>query len=121
MPPPRRLIISISAAVEVAGVFVLFMNNSFVNAIRERRVLALQYDGFSRTIEPHAYGESKDGNQLLRAYQTSGGSESGEYKGWKLFDLSKAYSITATQQTFSSARPGYARGDKAMATIYAQL
>lgn len=84
-------------------------------------MLSLQYGGYPRTIEPHAYGESQDGVQLLRAYQTSGGSESGERSGWKLFDLSKAYSISATQQTFSSARRGYSRGDKAMARIYAEL
>lgn len=97
------------------------MNTSLVNAIREKRALSLQYDGYLRTIEPHAYGQSKDDVQLLRAYQTSGGSESGEQQGWKLFDLSKAYSVTASQHTFTAARPGYARGDKAMARIFAEL
>ena len=97
------------------------MNTSLLNAICEKRTLSLQYDDYLRTIEPHAYGESKDGVQLLRAYQTSGGSESGERQGWKLFDLSKAYSVTASQHTFTAARPGYARGDKAMTRIFAEL
>lgn len=97
------------------------MNVSLMAAIRERRVLSIQYDGYLRTVEPHAYGESKDGTQLLRAYQTSGGSDSGERQGWKLFDLSKAYSISTNQQTFATPRRGYSRGDKAMAHIYAEL
>jgi hypothetical protein len=92
-----------------------------VNAIREKRALSLQYNGYLRMIEPHTYGEIKDGVQLLRAYQTSGGSESGERQGWKLFDLSKAYSVTASQHPFVAPRSGYARNDKAMARIFAEL
>lgn len=97
------------------------MNISLVNAIEAQLVLTLQYDGYSRTIEPHAYGENTDGTQLLRAYQTSGGSESGEYQGWKLFDLSKAYSVVVSKNSFAQARRGYVKGDKAMVRIFAEL
>lgn len=97
------------------------MNATLINAIKGRQILTLHYDGYLRTVEPHAYGESKDGNHLLRGYQTAGGSESGMREGWKIFDLSKARAITVTPNKFTQARSGYARGDKAMARIFAEL
>lgn len=97
------------------------MNTLITDAIRNRRVMNIGYGGYPRSIEPHAYGVSNEGSELLRAYQIHGGSDSVEQQGWKLFDLSKAGSISATQQTFSSARQGYKRGDKAMSRIYAEL
>ena len=97
------------------------MSALITNAIRNRQVLTIDYDGYQRSIEPHAYGIRNDGNELLRAYQIGGGSDSGEQQGWKLFDLAKAGSMSATQRTFSSARQAYKRGDIAMSQIYAEL
>lgn len=50
-------------------------------AIHHRNLLTFVYDGFRRTVEPHTYGMDKKGHMALRAYQVSGGSESGEYVG----------------------------------------
>lgn len=90
-------------------------------AIRARQLLTFTYDGFSRTVEPHTYGIDKKGHKALRAYQVSGGSESGEFVGWKLFHVSEMRGVSVSQQTFAGPRPKYTRGDAAFSTIYAEL
>jgi predicted DNA-binding transcriptional regulator YafY len=98
------------------------MNTLITDAVRDKRVLALNYEPGARLIEPHAYGRSAEGHDLLRAYQTSGASAKGEPENWKLFRLDRVKSLAPTDGNFSGPRPGYRRGDKAMkGAIYAQL
>jgi hypothetical protein len=52
-------------------------------AIRRSVCLEINYGGYSRTVEVHAVGFSKEGHTLLRVWQVSGGSASGERAGWK--------------------------------------
>ena len=94
---------------------------SIASAIQSRNLLSFVYDGFRRTVEPHTFGVDAKGHAALRAYQVAGGSESGEYVGWKLFHVNEMQSAAVQPQTFSGPRPGYKRGDKAFASIRAQL
>lgn len=90
-------------------------------AIQNRNLLCFTYDGSRRTVEPHTYGLDTKGHMALRAYQVGGGSESGEYVGWKLFHVHEMIGVGAQPQTFGGPRSGYKRGDKAFASIKAQL
>ena len=90
-------------------------------AIQARNLVTFSYDGFRRTVEPHTYGVDTKGHMALRAYQVGGGSESGEYIGWKLFHVHEMQGVLVQPQTFAGARSGYHRGDKAFAEIRAQL
>jgi len=94
---------------------------SVATAIQGRNLLSFIYDGYRRTVEPHTYGTDMQGHSALRAYQVAGGSESRQYVGWKLFHSNKMQGVTVQLQTFSGPRPGYKRGDKAFASILAQL
>jgi hypothetical protein len=96
-------------------------HQQLVEAIGHLRVLELRYDGYSRIIEPHAYGVSDEGGYLLRCYQTAGGSQSGAPVGWKLLRTDEIGSLYENGTVFQSARPGYKRNDSAMRRIYAQL
>jgi hypothetical protein len=96
------------------------MNPSVMQAIKQRKILELRYHGYSRIVEPHAYGRDKDGDEILRCYQTSGGSESGERAGWKLLKVREVFSLHLTINTFTT-RPEYKRNDKAMAYVFEQL
>lgn len=96
------------------------MNSILLQAIQKANVLELRYHGYSRFVEPHAYGRDKDGDEILRCYQTAGGSESGERVGWKLLKVREAFSVHLTKTVFS-ARPEYKRNDKAMNYVFAQL
>jgi hypothetical protein len=97
------------------------MNNTIINAIKQQNVLSLTYDGIPREVEPHAYGVSKKGNELLRCYQISGAHSSERPHDWELLTVSKITALANTGATFANPRPDYKRGDKAMATIYQEL
>jgi len=96
------------------------MNATINDAIRGTIVLELRYHGYSRIVEPHAYGRDKDGDEILRCFQTSGGSESGERVGWKLLKVRDVFSLHLTKETFTP-RPEYRRNDKAMVYVFSQL
>jgi hypothetical protein len=91
------------------------------SSIKNLQLLSFTYDGFSRVVEPHTYGIDTKGHAALRAYQVRGGSESGEYVGWKLFHVNEMLGLTVLSEHFSCARPKYKRGDSVFSTIHAQL
>lgn len=97
------------------------MNRTICDAIKSMRTLKFDYGGGTRIVEPHCYGVSRKGNELLRAYQTSGYSESGETEGWKLFSVEEISSVQFGANEFSGPRPQYNSRDRAMASIYCAL
>lgn len=96
------------------------MNTTIVEAIRDKKVLELRYHNYSRIVEPHAYGRDKNGDEILRCFQTSGGSDSGERVAWKLLKVHDIFSLHITRETFKP-RAEYRSNDKAMAYIFIQL
>lgn len=96
------------------------MNNKVINAIEKQYLIELTYDGEIRVVEPHCYGLTTAGNEGLRAYQVDGYSSSGTM-GWKMYDLSKANSITILKDRFDSPRSGYRKGDRGMSRIFSEL
>jgi len=96
------------------------MNSIICEAIHNKQVLELRYHGYSRVVEPHAHGRDKSGDEVLRCYQVSGGSESGERIGWKLLKVRDAFSLHVIEAEFAP-RPEYRRNDKAMEYMFCQL
>jgi len=97
------------------------MRTTICTAISSKQVIQFYYDGGSRLVEPFCYGLSKTGNQLLRGYQISGYSKSGDPVGWKLFRASEISSLAVTGEHFTGTRDGYNPNDKAMITIYCHV
>src|SRR5690242_8609156 len=83
--------------------------------------LRLQYDGYIRIVEVHAVGISTAGNDCMRVYQVRGGSVSNEPVGWKMMLLDKSYTMHLTEEVAQCPRPGYAKNDRGMSVIHAQL
>lgn len=96
------------------------MKAEITEAIAKHHLLDLRYHGYSRTVEPHAYGRDKSGEEVLRCYQINGGSESGERFGWKLLKVADVFAIQPLKQSFRQ-RSEYKRNDKAMNYIFGQL
>ena len=96
------------------------MDPQICDAIENKRLLAFNYDGLPREIEPHAYGISLAGKEVVRGYQT-GGQSSSDPLGWRLWDVAKMESLRVCQSTFSSPRPGYVRGDSQMRPVHCEL
>lgn len=94
------------------------MDPAICAAIGRRAVIEFVYDGGVRTVEPHAHGTSSAGHEVLRGYQVSGASLSGEPAGWKLYILTKISAMRETGQTFRAARPGYTPDGAGMASVH---
>lgn len=90
-------------------------------ALRERKVLELRYDGYTRSLEVHAVGYTKTGQPMMRAWQVRGGSASGEKVGWKLMRLADALGATISEEESAAPRKGYKRGDPALDRIVCEL
>ncbi|MBB4142729.1 hypothetical protein GGQ72_001228 [Rhizobium rhizoryzae] len=91
------------------------------DALANGLCLELRYDGFSRVVEVHAVGTTKDGNEVMRVWQVRGGSNSGERSGWKIMRIDEAFSAHITDEKSEAARHGYKRGDPAMQWIRCQI
>ncbi len=97
------------------------MNMAICTAIRNRAVVQFYYDGGTRTVEPHCHGISTTGNEVLRAYQTAGYSESGKSVGWKILEVAKITSFRQADVTFSTNRPGYNPNDSGMSSVHCHV
>lgn len=97
------------------------MKEELIKSIENQTVITFDYDGGSRTVEPHCYGLTLAGNEGLRAYQIAGYSSSGKIPDWKMFDMSKASNIVLTEEIFNGPRERYERGDKGMSQIFIEL
>ncbi len=91
------------------------------DALRRKKVLELRYDGFSRCLEVHAVGYSAAGHPVMRAWQVSGGSSSGERTGWKLMRLDEARAAVIGEMPSGAPRPGYKRGDRGIERIVCEV
>ena len=83
-------------------------------AIKNGDVLSVHYGGGWRLVEPHTLGRGSKGQFLLRAFQISGYSRSGEATGWKLFSVGELVSAVPTAAKFTGPRPGYNPSDSVM-------
>jgi hypothetical protein len=83
--------------------------------------LRLQYDGYTRDVEVHAVGITKEQHAVMRVWQVGGGSVSHEPVGWKLLRLDEASGALVTKQRSLAPRNGYKRNDKVMSRIQCQL
>lgn len=96
-----------------------YWHDKIVDAVNNMKKVRLTYDDEqggkgknTRYILPVAYGESKAGNPVIRAYETMGSSKRGltsppnnrEYPKWKLFRIDRIVSMTVGKNNFK----GYA-------------
>ena len=88
-------------------------------ALRSGHVLQLRYDGYTRDVEVHAVGFTKDDNAVMRVWQVAGGSN--EPVGWKLLPVDEAVEAVVTTARSMAPRSGYNPADPVMKVITCQL
>ena len=104
--------------------------DQIIGAIKNRRVCAIYYDGDEpggrglRVIEPVAYGLTKKGNPVVRAWDKEGASHTSylgkkPLPGWRFFRVDKMQFIRPTQENFDTPRPNYnPNGDRSMERVF---
>ena len=96
------------------------MRTELLQHIAQRNVLSFIFRGSLFTVEPHAYGETVTGEEVLRCFQI-GGDDSSNSWGWKLIPVAEIAIFDVLAQRFSGARDGYAVGDRGMVRIFGQI
>lgn len=84
-----------------------------VQAIREKRVLEVDYEPGTRFIEPHCVGVGSSGQYLMRCFQHGGESRTNNTE-WKLLRLDRIRKLKLTQDRFFGPRPQYNPNDSVM-------
>jgi len=97
------------------------MNQNIVQAINAKNLISFMYKDMLRIVEPHAYGETKNGDEKLRAYQVGGQSETRTIPCWGLYRVEEIYNLKILPDLFASPENDYNKGDKALFIIYAEL
>lgn len=69
-------------------------------AVYGRRLLRVNYHLWARVVEPRALAVNQDGDDVLIAWQISGGSESPAVTGWKEFQITEIAGITVLEENF---------------------
>ena len=90
-------------------------------ALRSGHILELRYDGYSRMVEVHDVGFTKDDNAIMRVWQVSGGVGNREPAGWKILRVDEPFEAIVTHQRSLAPRHGYKPGDTIMKVITCQL
>ena len=88
-------------------------------AIKEKRLLELQYEGQARRVAPHVYGIDAAGDEVLNCYEVWGGSD-GEPAGWRSLRLAQISELTLTTKRFAP-RPEHQRSEGAIARVFCQV
>jgi hypothetical protein len=91
-----------------------------VRAALEHRVVRFRYHGQARTVEPQLIGLHEAGEPMLVAYQTAGGSNSGELPGWRTFITTAVDEVELTDERFPGARGDLNLASHAMVEIFAR-
>jgi hypothetical protein len=95
------------------------MQDVICQAIKEKRLLELQYEGQPRRVAPHVYGIDAAGDELLSCYQVWGGSD-GEPAGWLSLRLAEISQLTLTSKRFAPRRENQ-RSEAAIARVFCQV
>jgi hypothetical protein len=95
------------------------MQDVICQAIKEKRLLELIYEGLTRRVAPHIYGIDSAGEELLSCYEVWGGSE-GVAAGWRSLRLAEISQLKLTSKRFAP-RPEHQRSDGAIARVFCQV
>ena len=90
-------------------------------AIRNRRLLMFGYGDAVRVVEPHLYGASAAGHELLSAWMRPGQSRTDPEGGWRTFRVEEMRDVDALPETFTGPRPGYNPSADRMARVFCRL
>jgi hypothetical protein len=95
------------------------MQHVICQAIREKRLLELDYNGQTLRVAPHIYGIDSAGDELLSCYQVWGGTD-GEPARWLSLRLAEISELALTSKRFAP-RPEHQRSEGAIARVFCRV
>ena len=90
-------------------------------AIRARRLLMFAYKDLLRVVEPHVYGLTSEGNEILNGWLRPGHSRSTPEGGWRNWRVDEISSLTLLPDGFDGPRPDYNPRDSRLRDVLCSL
>jgi hypothetical protein len=97
------------------------LNSIICEGINRRCKIQFKYEGETRVVEPFFYGINTKGNEVLRAFQTDGYSQSANPFGWRIYNVAKISAITLLNDSFDGCRSDYNKNDKQIPTLICNI
>jgi predicted DNA-binding transcriptional regulator YafY len=91
------------------------------DAIRARQLLIFGYRDAVRIVEPHLYGESAAGHEILSAWMRAGQSRSDPEGGWRTFRVDEIRELQILPEQFEAARPDFNPHEERMGSVFCAL
>ena len=90
-------------------------------AIRAKRLLIFGYWDSVRVVEPHLYGVSTAGHEVVSAWLRPGQSRADPKGGWRRFRVDWMRNIEAVPDHFPGPRPGYHPEGERVTEVFCRL
>jgi hypothetical protein len=90
-------------------------------AISNRKLLAFTYLGHARVVASYCHGFTRLDEEVLRALQVRGSSQSGHFASGKLWTVSKMRLVRTLEEGFVPDDPEYEPNDSAMVRIHCRI
>ncbi|WP_194724399.1 hypothetical protein [Noviherbaspirillum malthae] len=97
------------------------MSSIIEQAIAQKRKLKLYYAGYSRTVEPYAFGLDHEGQPLLLCFQEDTQGNTRRPNNWVFVHAHEPVSIKMLEDAFSRIQSGYIRNHPAFHTVLIQV
>ncbi len=96
------------------------MQDLICQAIREKRLLELQYDGHARRVAPHIYGIDAAGEELLSCYEVWGGTRR-RAGGLAVVATGADFAAEAHEQALCAATRNISAATAIIARVFCQV
>jgi hypothetical protein len=97
------------------------MSGIIEQAIAQKRRLKLYHAGYSRIVEPYAFGLDAEGQSLLLCFQTDPHETVRGSSHWHFVRPQEQVSIKMLNETFDRIQSGYIRNHPAFHTVLIQV
>lgn len=105
------------------------MNFQIINAIREKKLIIFNYNDRKRIVEPYRYGQSKNKNELLRAYEVYREKFASDKPKpinkketcWKIFKVSDIKDLKVLDYSFEIRKSYVGYSDKAISLTFEKV
>lgn len=97
------------------------MSSIIEQAIAQKRRLKLYYAGYSRIVEPYAFGLDVNGQSLLLCFQIGTQGETRAPNNWGFVHLQELVSMKLLEESFDRFQSGYIRNHPAFHTVLIQV
>ena len=97
------------------------MDPRICEAIAARRLLMFGYGGVVRVVEPHLYGRTAAGHEVLSAWVRPGWTQADPDGGWRLYRLDGIERLQALPEHFDGPRPDFNAADPHVAEPFCHV